>query len=378
MPRPKPIAAAVVLGVHSFGAPHRRTGIQYIAEGLARSGVAVDYISVPSSPLDILGRERLARLARVWPRLGRAPVAEPVHGLREFAFPSPVPVHRLFVPGRVSLRAVRLPAAGFFRSRAYDLCVHDVGPTMAYLPLIRARRFVLRLNDAPDGLSGLPPVLGSALEDRLARELYERVWAVSGPLAEWAEATAPGTPTDLIPNGVDAELFAGTSPVPGAEKRAVCLGNRSPWLDLDLLRRVAGLLPDWEIHCVGGGFGRGRSNLRFLPPVAHDAVPSLLSGYGVGLLPFRESPRMAAVERPLRFYEYVAAGLGVASTPVGGLRAGLTGWAEFGDGPGRFAEAVRMAADRRPNRARRETFLRENGWQARLAEMFRTLGLSNG
>lgn len=372
MPSLKSVATAVVLGVHSFEAPHRRTGIQYIAEGLARRGVTVDYISVPSSPLDVLGRERLARLARVWPRLGRTPVAEPIPGLREFAFPSPLPVHRLFVPCRAALRGVRLPAANFFRSRTYDLCVHDVGPTMAYLDLVRAHRHVLRLNDAPDGLPGLPPVLGKGLEGRIARGRYERIWAVSGPLASWAAAMAPDTPVDLVPNGVDAALFADTPPAPGTEKRAICLGNRSPWLDLDLLRNVAGLLPDWEIHCAGAGFGRDRSNLRFLPPVPHGAVPSLLAGYRVGLLPFIGGPRMAAVERPLRFYEYAAAGLGVAATPVGGLRDGLAGWAEFGTGPERFAEAVGRAAGHRPSPARREEFLRENGWESRLDEMFRT------
>ena len=366
---------ALVLGVHSFAEPHRKTGIQYIAEGLARHGLRVDYVSAPSSPLDAFGAERRRRLARVWPRAGRSPLLTPMPGLSEYAFPALLPAHASLLRSTSLLAAVQRPAAAHFNARSYDLCVHDVGPTMAYLPLVRAKRYFLRLNDAPQTLPGLPPILARMLGQRLRDGQYRHVWAVSEPLAAWAEGLAPATPVSCIPNGYDAPLFAGhASRLDGC--RAVYAGGRTPWLDMDLLRQTARLLPHWEIHCLGPGFGSGRdaANLRFLPPVAHREVPALLAGYDVGLLPYADAPHMAWVRCPLKYYEYVAAGLGVACADVGGLREGMGEWVRFGDSPETFARAVEDAAEamRAAPADGRAAFLADNSWDARLAQMLET------
>lgn len=367
------VKTALVLGVHSFADAHRRTGIQYVARELARRGVAVDYVSVPSSPLDVIGADRRARLARVWSKMGCGPVAMPVPNLAEFAFPAPLPAHAGTVRAAWMLKAVRFPAARHFASRRYDLCVHDVTPAMVYLPLVRADRFLLRLNDAPGGLPGLPGALVREMEARLRAGAYGHVWAVSEPLAAYARSVAPDTPATRVPNGVDAARFSGGVAGAGA-RRAVYAGGRVPWLDVDLVRVAARLLPDWEFHFAGDGFGglRDAGNLRFLPPVAHEAVPSLLAGYAVGLLPYRDDPRMDCVERPLKFYEYVAAGLGVACSDVGGLRRGVGEWGRFGRTPEAFADAVRRAARaaRAVSDGDRAAFVAENDWAARLNEMF--------
>ncbi|MCJ2165000.1 MULTISPECIES: glycosyltransferase [unclassified Pseudodesulfovibrio] len=376
------ISNAIVLGVHSFATPHYKTGIQFIAEGLARRGVSVDYVSVPSSPFDVFGKERRRRMGRVWGRMGRSPVLHPEKRLYEFAFPALFPVHRLFVPGSFMLGAVSGSASGWFASRRYDLCVHDVGPTMVYMPLVQAQRHILRLNDAPRGMDDLPGSLVRDLEHRLGQGFYDRVWAVSEPLAAHAQRLAPDTPVDCIPNGFDAELFGcpadRTGRKPGT--RAVYLGNRTAWLDVQLLRQAAALLPDWEFNCVGAGFAgeSDRDNLRFLPPVSHTEVPELLAGYDVGLLPYRDdAAHMACVRRPLKFYEYVAAGLGVACADVGGLRKGLEGWALFGTTPEEFAGAVvgSEQAIRAVPPERRAAFLKDNAWNVRLDQMFGTLNM---
>ena len=367
------VKTALVLGVHSFADPHFRTGIQYIAEGLARRGLDVEYVSVPSSPLDVLGRDRFRRLIRVWGHMGRSPVTAPVPGLREFAFVSPLPVHAALVWCEAALQGIRIPAKGHFASRRFDLCVHDVGPTMAYLPLVQAKRYYLRLNDAPETQTSLPGVLVEGLRRRLRDGQYRRVWAVSDPLVEYGAAVAPATPVTCVPNGFDSGLFSGpVSRLKG--RRAVYVGNRIGWLDVALLRETARLLPEWEIHCVGAGFRseRDSGNLKFLPPVAHEAVPAMLAGYDVGLLPYRDDPHMDCVHRPLKYYEYVAAGLGVACADVGGLRQGMGPWVRFGRTPQEFAHAVEaaVAAARTVADEERAAFLAENHWAARLEAMF--------
>lgn len=366
-------ASVLVLGVHSFAAPHCRTGIQHIAAGLAEAGMEVDYVSVPSSPFDVLGAERRQRLQRVFGSLGGRPAVSPGDRLREYAFASPVPLHRLFVPGRAVLRAATALSRSWFRRRTYDVCIHDVGPCMAYLPLVRAGRHVLRLNDPPRGFSDLPPVLADMLEERLAGGFYDQVWAVSKPLVRYARGFAPDVQVRLLPNGFEARLFAEVREPDraAARGRAVYLGGNVPWLDVDLVLEAARLLPQWEFHFVGGGFGRirGPGNVRFLPPVPHSEIEGCLRAYEVGLLPYRETDgRMAYVHRPLKFYEYYAAGLGVACADVGGLREGLGEMASFGSGPEEFAAAVGRSVEAAGavTRAQRREFMAANDWAARL------------
>lgn len=367
------VKSAVVLGVHSFTDPHFKTGIQYIAEGLAELGVDVEYVSVPSSPFDVFGSERRRRMGRVWNRMGLVPVVNSADKLCEFAFPAPFPAHGAIVKNETMLKAIRLPAAKHFSLSRFDVCIHDVGPTMAYLPLVQADRYVLRLNDGPHGLAGLPAVLVDRLESRLREGLYDHVWAVSEPLAAYARQLVPGTPVACIPNGVDADLFTGT--VSRREgRKAVYMGSRTAWVDSPLLREVARLLPDWEFHCIGSGYERERGvdNLHFLPPIPHAQVPGVLAEYDVGLLPYRDDGiHMDWVHRPLKYYEYVAAGLGVAATDAGGVRQGLDAWTRFGSGPERFAEAV--VSSKPMPAGEREIFVRDNGWSARIEEMVETL-----
>ena len=365
----------VVLGVHSFTTPHYKTGIQHIACGLAERGVEVDYISVPSSPFDLIDAERRKRFRRVWWDFGKVPVAQPVPNLREYSFPSLVPVHKLFIPGQFMLGAVQALVSVWFRTKTYDLCIHDVGPTMTYLPLVKAKRHVLRLNDNPHGFPDMPAPLVWALENRLKANFYDQVWAVSQPLAEFVQEMEVETTTLCIPNGFDAVLFdVKIAQNSSSAMRAVYVGGNSPWLDIDLIRDVAKLLPDWEFHFVGAGFDResDASNVRFLPPVNHERVPALLAEYNVGLLPYTDDTRMRCVQRPLKFYEYYAAGLGIACAAVGGLRDGLGGMACFGRDVQGFASAVTqsVAAAAKVSSDERQRFIVENDWSVRCDEVW--------
>lgn len=376
------LKSALVLGVHSFATPHQKTGIQFIAEGLARRGVAVDYVSVPSSPLDVLGAARRKRLVRVWPRLGRSACLSPESGLREFAFVSPVPVHGALVRGEAMLGAVRALAPGWLRRTRYDLCIHDVGPCMAYLPLVRARWLVLRLNDFPHGFGEMPAPLVAALERRLGNGGYDQVWAVSQPLVSYACSLAPADSVRLVPNGFDATRFD-TRGLTGGDggNKAVYLGNNAPWLDVALVKAAARLVLEWEFHFVGQGHGgpRAEGNVRFLPAVPHREVARCLRGYSVGLLPYRNlNGRMDYVHRPLKFYEYFAAGLGVAVSDVGGLRDGIGPFACYGNTPESFARAVveSLGAAEAVGAAQRRAFLGENDWSSRMDQcmgLLRTL-----
>jgi hypothetical protein len=278
------------------------------------------------------------------------------------------------MPSRLSASLLTGRAPRLLHETFYDFCIHDVGPTMVYLPHVRARHMVLRLNDIPGGFSSLPGFLGAELEERLAGGRYGQVWAVSEPLAEYARRFTAPENVRLVPNGLDAsglEKRCG-EPLRNRGKKCVYLGDGVPWLDVRFVLDVADLLPDWEFHFIGDGYGRWsgtKGNVRFLPPVDHARIGEVLAGYAVGLLPYRNlRGRMDYVRRPLKFYEYYAAGLGVAAIDVGGLRAGIGPHARYGDTPESFARAVEQSvgAAEAVDDGERRAFARGNDWSARI------------
>jgi len=127
------------------------------------------------------------------------------------------------------------------------------------------------------------------------------------------------------------------------------------------------------VYGVGRRPWRGNpSNLLWLNAIARVEVAAALQASAVGLIPFRNSHgRMNFVERPLKFYEYVAAGLGVASTDVGALRLGMNGLAHFGNGVEGFSRAIELAAADRPrlDSDQLKAFIAENCWEFRIDQM---------
>lgn len=371
---------ACVLGVHSFAARHRRTGIQHLALGLGRLGYEVSYVSAPFTPFDLIGAERRERLWRSARALGHRPVAHPGPGVAEYCFFSPIPLHRLFIRGQAALR-VATATMPWREAHVFDLCIHDVGPCMAYVPRIDAKRYVLRLNDAARGFGEMPGCLQEGLERRMADGFYSQIWAVSEPLAEHARGLTRSSRVLLVPNGVDADQFRAVGAVGtrrGGESRgrAVYVGPNVPWLDVDLVAATARLLKDWTFDVYGDGFSTAASeaNLHFKGAVPHGEVAELLGGYDVGLLPYMDvRGRMRYVHRPLKFYEYYASGLGIACVDVGGLRSGIGALARYGNGPEGFARAVQDAASTAPSPEESDRFMADNSWSSRLEAVERAL-----
>ena len=91
--------------------------------------------------------------------------------------------------------------------------------------------------------------------------------------------------------------------------------------------------------------GRGRvpddlpPNVFYLGSCHHDEVPGYLQHASVGLIPFVDLPRIRRIDRPLKFYEYLASGLPIVSTPHGHLRQ-MAPHALFGATAGQFAQAI--------------------------------------
>lgn len=362
---------ALVLGTHSFIDGGSKVGMQHLAEGLARHGWQVDYVATSSSPFDVWGRQRHARLRRVWLQSQdqRGVTLEP--GLTEYSFKALFPAHKLLLRTRWQLRSFAWLAPRWLRTREYEICLHEASPQVIYFPLCRARVRIFRLADWPEGFAHeMPSVLIEQFARQITAGVYDDIWAVSQPLAQYALDLRPDSPVLVLPNGVEGIFAPQDATASRTPNSAVFLGGLSAWVDTDLVHAAARRLPDWRIDLYGPGTPPHvgvPGNVRYHPAVSRQQVPALLARYEVGLIPLRESHgRMRFVERPLKFYEYVSAGLGIASTDVGKLREGMGSLACYGSSAESLAQAIvdarACARHRTPQDAQR--FMLAHSWSA--------------
>lgn len=179
--------------------------------------------------------------------------------------------------------------------------------------------------------------------------------------------------TALEPGPVDPDLSALPEP------RIVFVGAIvAKKLDLDLIGALADARPTWTFALVGPvGLGdpdtdvsvlAASPNVHLLGPRPQSALPALLRGAAVGLIPYRRS-RLTESIFPMKVYEYLAAGLPVVATGVPAL-ADLDD-VELVEGLDAALAAIDRALDRDMPELRRERSeaVRGHSWQARLQEI---------
>lgn len=197
--------------------------------------------------------------------------------------------------------------------------------------------------------------------ERAALEATARIVAVSAELAEiLVEQGVPREKIEVVPNGVDAELFTPDGPAAGVVPERACVvgfvGSLKPWHGVDVLasafRALAG---DSRFHLlvVGDGPQAGivEALARELPGrvtrvggVAHREVPRYLRAMDIAVAPY------PALERfyysPLKVLEYMASGRALVASDIGQVRE-LVGEAGVLVPPGHvgaLVEAIRRLA----------------------------------
>lgn len=153
--------------------------------------------------------------------------------------------------------------------------------------------------------------------------------------------TRNGRVPRFLGHGVDVEHFsrpAGPEPaVMAALPRPIVgfFGAISPWVDLDLLIRVARAHPTWTIALIGPSDIdvtplRALPNIHLLGRVPYAELPAYARAFDVGIIPFVVNELTAAVN-PLKLLEYLACGAPVVSSDMREVR--------------KFGEVVRIAHD---------------------------------
>jgi glycosyltransferase involved in cell wall biosynthesis len=154
-------------------------------------------------------------------------------------------------------------------------------------------------------------------------------------------------------------------------------------LDLELLEGVARARPTWTIALVGPvGAGdprtdisalRGLPNVHLLGARPYERLPEVLRGADVALVPYAINDLTRSVF-PMKVYEYLAAGLPVVTTPLPAL-AQTSGVMVAADAPATVAAVeLALSGDGPAARRARSEAVRDNSWDARLAEIDSYLG----
>lgn len=267
----------------------------------------------------------------------------------------------------------------------------DVGLVLTYLPFIPR---ALGLLDAPviydcvDDHSAYPGLIDRATVNRLERRTAD----IASAIIATNETIAAKFPLhqdkiSLIQNGVDHDLFAkpakewlGVACELPFQHRLLYVGAMREWFDTDTLAAVAAAYPEWQIDCYGDVLGSVRqdlsnhSNVVFMGTLPQGLIAQKAPLYDAALIPFRDSPLTIGVD-PLKFYEYISAGVPVVASPIHALGAFSDDMVRIASTPQGFVSALHdtFAADSLELRRYRIESSRRFDWSYRIEEFDRVL-----
>jgi UDP-galactopyranose mutase len=245
---------------------------------------------------------------------------------------------------------------------------------------------VATIYDCMDELSmfkGAPPILCEREQDLFQRAdlVFTGGFSLFEAKRDWHPNIHP------MPSSVDVPHFARARTEdcsPEDQKglprpRLGFAGVIDERMDIDLLRQIAELCPDWQLVMLGPVVKIDPAtlprftNIHYLGMKSYRELPAYFSGWDVAMLPFalNDSTRFIS---PTKTPEYMAAGLPVVSTPIHDVvnPYGALNLVEIAsDGP-QFVQAARrqLESGRTPEaRQRAEMFLAKVSWDRTWAAM---------
>jgi len=141
-------------------------------------------------------------------------------------------------------------------------------------------------------------------------------------------APVPGQKRTVIPNGVEYSRFLATD-LSALRSGAVYVGALDSRFDWEAIVRMAQAFANLEFSLVGPVTVTAPElpfNVKLQGPMKYQDIPEYLRRFSIGLLPLSADPSNVG-RSPMKLFEYLAAGLYVVATGVGGLtsRADLRG-----------------------------------------------------
>lgn len=251
----------------------------------------------------------------------------------------------------------------------------------------KARLLLYHVVDEYTTYGGQTPARRRRIEEQ-EREMMALVDAVIVVSKKLYEAKRPmHLNTHLVPNGVDYQAYTAALDDPYVPDglRAIrpprlgysgLIGDK---LDLPMLTELAQENPAWSLVFLGEVRVVEQAetwrallvmpNVHYLGLVEVSQVPHYLKEFQVGLMPYVKN-RHAEHISPLKLYDYLAAGLPVASMDVPAARE-FDSYIHLADSPRNFVRAVQAAlADTTPERRQaRRKIAAQHTWEARAQQL---------
>jgi glycosyltransferase involved in cell wall biosynthesis len=364
------------------------TNKQHVATQLAARGFRVLYVESLGLRRPTARPRDVARMAR---RVARA--VKPTRQVNEnlwVASPLTIPYHASRLARQFNERWLAAQLSGACRRLGFsNPIVWTYNPLVA--PLASALESSLLVYHCVDDLSAAPGLASGVIrlaEQRLAAAA-DVVFATSERLyarmAAWNSRA-----THYQPNVADFDHFSRArrdEPLP-AELAAIprprigFVGAISPYkVDFDLIAAVARARPDWHWVLVGQ-VGEGQAgastgplrlaNVHLLGPRPYDRLPDYLRGFDVATLPCPPNPYTEAMF-PMKFFEYLAAGLSVVAANVPALAEFARAYVAARS-PTEFGAAIQRVLDgHRPDLAECDRLARRFTWQWRMQQILDVL-----
>lgn len=232
--------------------------------------------------------------------------------------------------------------------------------------------------------SGQTPARRRQLEP-MEKEMLALADAVIVVSEELYKSKHPFNPhTYLVPNGVNYQAYSAALAdpwLPDSLQAIKCprlgyIGLISDKLNLAMLKELAEQNPDWSLVLVGEARVSKQAetwqmlqkmpNVHYIEPVGIAQVPHYVKGFQVGLMPYLQNQQAENIS-PLKLYDYLAAGVPVASLDIPAARE-FSQYVHLADSPSNFGPAVRAAlADTSPERYEARRFVAsQHTWEARV------------
>lgn len=239
-----------------------------------------------------------------------------------------------------------------------------------------------------DDLSAIPGIDAEAFnaEERRLLQHCDVVFTTSTTLAD--KCSAHHKQVHNFPNVVDVDHFAQAwrqdAPLPTdlssiPEPRLAYVGALSDFkVDFELLDTLAATNPQWSLVLIGderegqqnATLARmvQRSNVYLLGHRPYWQLPNYLRGIRVGLLPTLVNDYTRSMF-PMKYFEYLAAGLPVVSTPLEFAKETNTPWLAVADGSVAYAVAINNQLQHHPKAEAALSLINDNTWTTRLEKM---------
>ncbi|MBX0301730.1 glycosyltransferase [Cryobacterium sp. 1639] len=256
----------------------------------------------------------------------------------------PIPPAR--TPLKLSVANLRLSArpwgklASAWDHKPIDVLFIDQPHLVSLVPLLEPRLTIYRPTDIHFDPST------RAAEDRVL-ELADAIVATGGHVLKDVMRNGRELPHLVLENGVEFEHFRSAILPSEARSGAIYIGALDARFDWSAVYLMCRAFPDQEFR-IGGPITaspppRAPENLTLLGPVPYSEAPKLLAKAKVGILPMSKHPGNAA-RSPMKYFEYLAAGLTVVATSSDELvTRNAPGVSLFDDGKTSAVEAFATA-----------------------------------